>query len=103
MTDKFQEHLDRASAIVKTWPAWKQNVLGNSLRSTNYYSRGPTMKCKCGDNMVQMNTGSNIEIRWCMSCGRLLWTDGKVTADPTPIIVRTLESIADISSKWRAA
>jgi len=26
---------DEAAKIVKTWPAWKQNLLANSLKSTN--------------------------------------------------------------------
>jgi hypothetical protein len=28
----FQKHLEWASAEVKTWPLWKQNILGSSLK-----------------------------------------------------------------------
>lgn len=26
--DRFVEHLDRASEIVRAWPVWKQTILG---------------------------------------------------------------------------
>ena len=29
-TSMFRQHLDRASSIVSTWPAWKQQILGGS-------------------------------------------------------------------------
>ena len=29
----FNKHLERASELVKSWPAWKQEVLGKSSSS----------------------------------------------------------------------
>ena len=32
---KFQEHLDKCSEIVKSWPQWKGSILGLSTQSTS--------------------------------------------------------------------
>lgn len=37
-SDRFKEHLNTASEIVKTWPKWKQGVLGRSTQSTDSQS-----------------------------------------------------------------
>lgn len=29
--DRFIQHLERASAIARTWPAWKRNIFGSHL------------------------------------------------------------------------
>jgi hypothetical protein len=29
--DQFQKHLERASEVVRTWPVWKQTLLGGTL------------------------------------------------------------------------
>lgn len=42
--DKIREEAAKAAKIVKRWPAWKQNLLTNSLKSTNSYCRLPIHK-----------------------------------------------------------
>jgi len=39
--EKIRREAARAARIVRSWPAWKQNLLLNSLKSTNDYSRLP--------------------------------------------------------------
>ena len=33
-TDKFMAHLQRAREIVKSWPKWKQEILGRPVEDT---------------------------------------------------------------------
>lgn len=40
----FDEHLERDSEIVASWPAWKQGVLGASMQSTNAAPRSVNSK-----------------------------------------------------------
>ena len=46
MTNNQKIRVDAAKAakIVKSWPVWKQNLLTNSLKSTNDYCRVPIRK-----------------------------------------------------------
>ena len=39
--DKFRAHIKRVSAIVKSWPLWKQNILQNSMKPTVSVPRTP--------------------------------------------------------------
>lgn len=34
--ENFEEHLNSASEIVKTWPEWKQNILGGDSAQAKY-------------------------------------------------------------------
>lgn len=36
---KFTEHLEQASQIVRSWPAWKQTVLGGHEITTNAHEQ----------------------------------------------------------------
>lgn len=36
---KLREEAARAAKVVRTWPAWKQSLLLNSLKATNDYCR----------------------------------------------------------------
>lgn len=48
---KFHEHLEWASEIVRTWPEWKQSVLGKIKEpSTCPGCRQDWDYCICGDN-----------------------------------------------------
>lgn len=40
---RFLNHLEWASRIVKTWPAWKRNILKNSSKSTLSTPRKPVL------------------------------------------------------------
>lgn len=42
--EKIREEAAKAARIVKTWPAWKQNLLVASLTPTNSYCRVPLPK-----------------------------------------------------------
>ena len=33
-TDAFVKHLEHASSVVQTWPAWKQQILGGTPTPT---------------------------------------------------------------------
>jgi hypothetical protein len=51
---QFVEHLERASQMVRTWPAWKQHVLGEVASSHDVehssHARRPTLGlCGGGD------------------------------------------------------
>jgi hypothetical protein len=41
--DKFQRHIIDAKRIVASWPAWKRNLLGNSLKPTVEVPRNPVV------------------------------------------------------------
>ena len=42
----FTQHLEKSSEIVKSWPAWKQSVLGGSVH--NQSEPGPKFETQCG-------------------------------------------------------
>ncbi len=37
--DAFVKHLERASSVVRTWPAWKQEILGGTSSQPQVDSR----------------------------------------------------------------
>ncbi len=47
---RFESHLNEASQIVKSWPAWKQKVLGANTAGQNSLCRTPTTDCKTERN-----------------------------------------------------
>lgn len=44
MPRSFQEHLDDASRIVASWPAWKRNILATSSSPTMSHKREPIIR-----------------------------------------------------------
>lgn len=44
--DKFVEHLDRATEIVRAWPEWKRNLLGRNELDTGGESILDNSDCK---------------------------------------------------------
>jgi len=40
----LQNHLDYATKLVESWPAWKQNILGNSSKPNVEVPRIPIVK-----------------------------------------------------------
>lgn len=42
MTDKeIRQQIERATAVVQTWPSWKRNILVRSSQPTNSTARTP--------------------------------------------------------------
>ena len=39
--EEFKKQFEIASALVETWPAWKQNILENSAKPTVSVPRAP--------------------------------------------------------------
>jgi hypothetical protein len=50
---RFLEHLEKATAIVRTWPQWKQSLLGFPKAITEASpSEGAHKECAKGDHSV---------------------------------------------------
>jgi len=61
MTDKeIRLQIERATATVKTWPAWKRNILLHSLQPTNSNARDPVNNLKHSTNQPDRTGGDSV-------------------------------------------
>lgn len=76
--EDFLKHLEEASKIVNSWPAWKRNILKYSSRATNDIPRQPVLQGEY--NMARPNyllcdkCGEKIPLNYTtvIACGRCM-------------------------------